>query len=235
MSDRAARRFGVWLRPKTAVFGCIALMTLYVLYHNERFLIEPENPEWRHIERFKWWLLPHAIAGACALVLAPLQFSDRLRRRHTTLHHVVGRIYVGGALLLAPLGVYIQYFQESIGGTRSFSVLSAVDAGMLMTTTGVAFLFALRRRINAHRQWMTRSYAVALVFFEGRFVTGLTGWEASDTATQTTIWSCLALSLLLAELANQWPELRSAVSATPVRAQARSSDEPVYALSQPIA
>jgi uncharacterized membrane protein len=168
-------------------------------------------------------------------VLAPLQFSDRLRRRYTTLHHVVGRIYVAGALLLAPLGVYIQYFQESMGGTRSFSVLSAVDAAMLMTTTAVAFLFALRRRINAHRQWMTRSYAVALVFFEGRFVAGVTGWEASDTATQTTIWSCLALSLLLAELANQWPELRSALSATPVRARARSSEESVYALSEPIA
>ncbi len=233
MSDRAAHRFGVWFRPKTAVFGCIALMTLYVLYHNERFLIEPANPEWQHIARFKWWLLPHAVAGACALVLAPLQFSDRLRRRYTTLHHVVGRIYVAGALVLAPLGVYIQYFQEGVGATRSFSVLSAVDAAMLMTTTAVAFLFALRRRINAHRQWMTRSYAVALVFFEGRFITGITGWETSDTALQTTIWSCLALSLLLAELANQWPELRLALS--PARARARASAASAYALSEPTA
>jgi hypothetical protein len=29
-----------------------------------------------------------------------------------------------------------------------------------MSTTAIAFLFAYRRRIALHRQWMTRSYAV---------------------------------------------------------------------------
>jgi len=29
---------------KYAVFSVIAIMTVYVLFHNERFLVEPENP-----------------------------------------------------------------------------------------------------------------------------------------------------------------------------------------------
>ena len=50
---------------------------------DELFLIRSEDPEWTHIEPFKWLLLPHAVAAACALVLGPMQFSDRLRGRCT--------------------------------------------------------------------------------------------------------------------------------------------------------
>ena len=44
--------------------------------------------------------------GACALLLAPMQFAEGLRRRHTTLHRTVGTIYVISCLVLAPLGLY---------------------------------------------------------------------------------------------------------------------------------
>ncbi len=64
------------LNAKYVVFSVIAVMTAYVLYHNERFLIEPENSIWQHYEPFKWWLLPHGVFGAIVILLAPLQFSD---------------------------------------------------------------------------------------------------------------------------------------------------------------
>jgi len=89
-------------------------MTLYVLYHNERFLIEPDNPIWRHYAEIAFWLVPHAVAGTCALLLAPLQFSERLRKRYTTAHHIVGRVYVIGALVLAPLGAYGQHQPRAV-------------------------------------------------------------------------------------------------------------------------
>lgn len=206
------------LRAKPAVFTAIGAMTLYVLYHNERFLIEPSNPIWRHYAEIAFWLVPHAVAGTCALILAPLQFSERLRKRYTTTHHVVGRIYVIGALVLAPLGAYGQYYAEGSGGPREFTTLAVVDAAMLMTTTLVAYLFAIRRRITLHRQWMTRSYAVALVFFEGRLLAGLLGTETNVNALMATIWSCLALSMLFAELANSFYDIKVNVRApAPVR------------------
>jgi hypothetical protein len=79
MRAPAARRF----RTKSLVFTAIAAMAAYVLYHNERFLIDPAHPIWNHYEPFKWWLLPHGLAGACALLLAPLQVAEGLRQRHT--------------------------------------------------------------------------------------------------------------------------------------------------------
>src|SRR6516162_9779914 len=75
-----------WPRPKTFAFLAIVIMTAYVLYRNERFLIDPTHPAWQHYQPFKWWLLPHGLAGACVMLLAPLQFADHLRRRFGTLH-----------------------------------------------------------------------------------------------------------------------------------------------------
>src|SRR5262249_453205 len=152
--------------------------------------------------------IPHAVAGSCALVLAPLQFSDRLRARFTKGHHIVGRIYVVGALILAPLGAYGQYYAEGAGQPREFTVLATVDAVMLMSTPPGAYLVASRRRITLHRQWMTRSYAVALVFFEGRLLGGLLGIDDNLNATMAAIWACLALSMVFAELANSYHDIR---------------------------
>src|SRR5829696_7718647 len=207
----------VKVNAKYVVFSLIAIASIYVLYHNERFIIDSAHPAWQHYAPFKWWLLPHAVFGTIVLVFAPLQFSERLRKRFTKAHRVMGRLYVVGAFVLAPLGAYIQYYQERIGAPRSFTVLAIVDAAMLMSATFLAFLFAYKRKIALHRQWATRSYAIALVFIAGRFVMGVTGWETLGVEiVQAIIWSCLALSLVFADVAIHWRDLRSTVKA-PVR------------------
>jgi hypothetical protein len=231
MANRPVARPASSIRPKSAIFAVVAAMTLYVLYHNERFLIQPGNPIWQHYAQVAFWLVPHAVAGTCALLLAPLQFSERLRKKYTQAHHVVGRIYVVGALILAPLGAFGQYYAEGAGQPREFTVLATVDAVMLMSTTLVAYLFAIRRRITLHRQWMTRSYAVALVFFEGRMLGGLLGIDDNVNATMAAIWACMAMSLVFAEFANSYFDIRMNL-----RAPARTADRGpagVYSLEAP--
>ena len=196
------------VRLKYLLFAFVGLMIGYVLVHNEAFLINKADPIWEHYKPFRWWLLPHGLAGACAILLGPLQFSDRLRARFTKFHRVVGRIYIAGALIVAPLGAYIQFFEERLGGPRSFSVAALVDAILLMLTTAIAFAFILNGKVQQHRQWMTRSFAVALVFLEVRVVAGVTGWERIPGAIETIVWSCLAFSLLSADVVLQVQELR---------------------------
>jgi uncharacterized membrane protein len=208
------------INAKHVVFTVITLASLYVLYHNERFLVEPENPVWQRYESFKWWLLPHGLFGAIVLLFAPFQFSDRLRQRFTKAHRVMGRLFVVGALFCAPMGAYIQYFEERMGAPRSFTILAIVDAAMLMGTATLAFVFAFRRKIALHRQWATRSYAVALVFIGGRFVLGVTGLETHGVEiVQAVIWSCLALAVPAADVALNWKDLRAG-SAARVRSAA---------------
>src|SRR6185503_11059694 len=207
------------VNAKYVVFTAIALASTYVLYHNERFLVDGSHPAWQHYGPFKWWLLPHGIFGAIVLLFAPLQFSDRLRQRFTKAHRVMGRLYVVGAIALAPLGAYIQYYQERMGAPRSFTVLAIVDAAMLMGATALAFVFAFRRKIALHRQWATRSYAIALVFIAGRFVMGITGWELLGVEiVQAVIWACLAMAMVFAEISIHWREIRAALSWSTVKA-----------------
>jgi uncharacterized membrane protein len=197
-----------WLRPQYVLFATIGVMLAYVIPHDESFLVHPKDPMWQHYEPFKWWLLPHGIAGACALLLGPMQFSDRLRNRFRRLHRVVGRIYAAGVFVAAPLGLYIQYFQERMGDPQSFSIAAAADAALWMTTTGIAMVFILKGKVQEHRHWMTRSFAVALVFLEVRVIGGVGGWKNLDVhANETIVWACLAFSILLADLVLQWQQL----------------------------
>lgn len=201
------------LNAKYVTFSLIAAASTYVLYHNERFVIDSTDPIWQHYESFKWWLLPHAVFGVIVLVFAPFQFSDRIRQRFTRWHRGMGRLYVLGVFVLAPLGAYIQYYQERTGAPRSFTILAIVDALMLIVATSFAGLFAYKRKIGLHRQWATRSYAIALVFIAGRFVLGVTGWETLGVEiVQAIIWSCLALSVVFADISIHWKEIRSALT-----------------------
>jgi uncharacterized membrane protein len=195
-------------RTKDIVFAFIAVMMVYVIYNNERFLLDPEHPVWQHYETFKWWLLPHGLAGGAALLLAPLQFSDRLRTRYAKLHRVVGRIYVAGVLILAPFGAYIQYLEEPLGAPRSFTFETIVQSSILMITTILGLIFAMKRMIPQHRQWMFRSYAAALTFFEIRFFMGVMGWELGSPVTETVVWTCTATSVLVGDIAHQIHELK---------------------------
>ena len=63
------------VNAKHVVFSVISVASLYVLYHNERFLIDSSHPAWQRYEAFKWWLLPHGIFGA--IVLLSLRSSFR--------------------------------------------------------------------------------------------------------------------------------------------------------------
>jgi Predicted membrane protein (DUF2306) len=199
---------GTPLRPKYVLFGLIIAMMAYVLYHNERFLIDPEHPVWEHYRSLGIFLLVHGIAGGSALILAPMQFSDRLRTRFAGVHRVLGRVYVIGALVLAPVGAYTQYLDETLGVfPRSFTIETLIQASLLMITTGIGFAFALKRMIPQHRQWMTRSYAAALTFFQIRLILGVMGWDRDPVMVETVVWSCTASAILLGDIALQIQEL----------------------------
>jgi hypothetical protein len=69
-------------------------------------LIDAKDPVRQHYQPFKWWLLPHGLAGACALLPGPMQFSDRLRKRLARFHRVAATetvvwVCLGFAILLA--------------------------------------------------------------------------------------------------------------------------------------
>jgi len=216
--SRPSRRLS-WPRPKYLLFAAIGLMYAYVLWTNENFLFNAKDPEWAHIAPFQWFLLPHGLAAAFALFLGPFQFSDRLRRRYATVHHVMGYLYITGVYLGAPMGIYIEYFEERLGEPRSFTVATIADAGIWIFATTMALVFIRQGRIQQHRQWMTRSFACALIFLEVRLI--LTLFNLPFAMAETVLWSCVAAAFPLADLVLQLQE-SFRPRAAPAKAAARA-------------
>ncbi len=149
---------------KYILFFALGLMFLFVLWHNERFIIDHSQPAWAFFFPVRWWLLVHALAGLSALLIGPFQFSSRFRQRHLRIHRIMGRCYLGAIAISAPMGMYLTCIHNS--PTIRFYVLTLGSAWLL--TAGIAFVSVRNGNIPLHRQWMVRSYAITSVFVTNR-------------------------------------------------------------------
>jgi len=79
-TDRLDQTTRHWhIGPKHILFGVLGLLTLFVIYNNERFIIDHSDPLWNYYLPVRWLLAPHGLTGAIALCLGASQFSTRLR------------------------------------------------------------------------------------------------------------------------------------------------------------
>lgn len=102
----------------------------------------------------------HRLGGSLLVLAGLLQFSDRLRRTRPRMHRAAGWLYVPLALLAALSGAYMAC-THSFGGVLEV-VPSLVFGAAMVVVTLVALALARRRRFEAHREWMIRSYALVL-------------------------------------------------------------------------
>jgi hypothetical protein len=201
------------VNAKTILFALIAVMYAYVLYNVEGFLFDKSDPEWKHIAPFQMWLLPHGLAAAFALFLGPFQFSERLRRKYVTLHKTFGYLYIAGCYIGAPLGIYIQRFEEKLGTySHSFTIATVMDAAVWVFATTMALVMIRTKRMQQHRQWMIRSFACALIFLEVRTI--LVFFRLPEPAAEMVVWGCVAAAFPIADLVLQIDELRRQKSRT---------------------
>ena len=93
------------VRYKYALLSALGLMFLFVLWHNERFIVDHSHPDWQYYFPVRWLLIPHGLAGLTALLIGPFQLSSRFRQRHLRVHRIMGRFYLGGVAVAAPMGM----------------------------------------------------------------------------------------------------------------------------------
>ena len=108
----------------------------------------------------------------------------------------------------APLGIVIETIKYRIGvAPVRLLVASSAFGSIFLLTTATAFTLATRGRIAEHQRWMTRSFAVAMVFLEvrcadyipwiGRLVEGPSNFLETHHVSDS--WLYLAISLGTAE------------------------------------
>jgi uncharacterized membrane protein len=189
------------IRAKHVFFVAFGLMTLFVFYLYETPFLDSRSPVWQHVEPVKWMLLPHAVAGALALLLAPFQFSARLRRRSLRLHRILGRLYVAGVVVSAPLAVPVAI----ILGPPSLVMAATIQSGGWLLTTAVALYCVRKGDIRQHQEWMTRSYPFAMVFVVARAVLAVPAVrELGEVGFVSVVWSLIAAACFVPSLVISW-------------------------------
>jgi len=197
--------------PKHVLFGTLAAMTLFVLWNNERFLVEPNSPAWTRYNPIRWHLIPHGIGGTLALVLGATQFSSRVRSRHIRFHRFCGKLYIVGSFVLGTVAIAMA-FTISQWFMIPFTILQSLT---LMAFTAAAYRSIRMRNVAQHREWMVRSYAVVLIFLEGRVLMAIPaiGRGGMDSVVLVN-WACLVISLVIAEFILRWRDLFPPMPAT---------------------
>jgi uncharacterized membrane protein len=205
-----------WL--KALALGAILLAALwfvlkyvlhYYLHYNQASFTDPATgaPNYWHM---RGWLLLHISSGMTAVLIGPLQFSQRLRRRYLKLHRIAGRVYVI-AVLCGCVGAFRLAIDTTFGVAFGFGLLALALAWF--TTTLMAYYAVRQRQIQIHREWMVRSYVVTFAFVTFRVLNDfppMTHWLPDADRSNVVIWACWALPLLATEVILQLRRMPSA-------------------------
>jgi hypothetical protein len=148
-------------------------------------------------------ILAHIIPALVFVVLVPFQFSARLRGRYPHVHRAIGRILM---ILAAIVGLSaLLLLRHPIGGITEVAAILFYD-GLFLLAMAKAFVYARRRQIALHREWVIRGISVALgvatvrpimgVFFATSRLTGLTPHDFFGIA----FWTGFTLTYGFAEV-----------------------------------
>jgi len=141
----------------------------------------------------------HITTGGIAMLLGWSQFSTGLKQRFTLLHRTLGKSYVAACLLAGSAGLFLAFF--ATGG-----LISGLGFGMLalfwIIATTRAYLYIRQGRIEEHRRWMMRSYALTFAAVMLRIwfpLSQFTGMEYIP-AYRISAWLCWVPNLIFVEI-----------------------------------
>lgn len=106
------------------------------------------------------WFGLHIAGATCSLFLGPVQFWKTIRIKYPKFHRTTGKIYIIGTLVAAITAFRLALIFNCTACRYSLIPLSV----LLFFTTSLAWYAIKKRNIEAHRQFMVRSYACALAF-----------------------------------------------------------------------
>ena len=179
------------LSIKTIGFVLLALAGVFVVSQRDLQLLDASSPLRHHYAGIGWLIAVHGTFGALALLIGPFQFSSRFRQRYTKIHRLMGRLYILGVLVAAPVSIPMSL----ILGPPELVMAGIVQSAGWFLTTGTALYCIRSGRIAQHREWMMRSYPFALVFIVTRVFLVLPPIEKLGLlGLDSVVWTAIALA-----------------------------------------
>ena len=185
-----------------AMFLLAALVSVYALL--ALFLPALRSP----IIRDRLLTMPlalgmHLAASAIALVAGALQHNRVIRDRHRPLHRTLGRVYVAAVTIGGAAALVLA--TASVGGLVTHIAFALLGV-LWMASTLIAFRHVRAGRIERHRAWMLRSYALTLAAVTLRIYLplSLAAGLPYESSYQAIAWLCWVPNLVVVE----WVVLR---------------------------
>ena len=141
----------------------------------------------------------HIAAGAFCIATSLVQFSSWILKKRKAVHVWSGRIYVFVVLFLgAPTGLYMLFFAKGTVYERGLFLFMAI---FWFFTTFKGLSTILQKNVLAHKQWMIRSYAMAMTAVTFRvyhIIFFIAGWDHLSNY-EVSLWISVVGNILLAE------------------------------------
>ncbi|MEJ0059407.1 MAG: DUF2306 domain-containing protein [Terricaulis sp.] len=103
----------------------------------------------------------HFATGAILLLLGPVQLIGAVRARARALHRWIGRLYASCALIAGIGGLVFIFSKGTIGGVPMNIGFGLYGALMVLTAVQTV-RHAMARRLELHRSWAIRLFALAI-------------------------------------------------------------------------
>ena len=158
----------------------------------------------RNLNESPRWTLLHMAPGALLMLLAPFQFSRRLRSRYPAVHRWSGRFLLTLVAASGVAGIYLGLARPYGGAWESGAAV--LFGGFFVFAAARGFLAIRRRDVARHREWMIRMFATALAIsvmrVAGMSSVAIFGTEAgvSPEAFALLLWLGWLFTLAVAEL-----------------------------------
>jgi hypothetical protein len=147
-----------------------ALFGLYILAFYAAALLDGNMSKWNeglprlyesHTPTATAGIGMHFAAGGIILALGCIQFVEAIRSRYPAAHRWIGRVYVTAAFLAGIGGLTFIAAKGTIGGTTmdvGFGIYGVLTAAAAVQT----YRHARARRLDVHRAWAMRLFALAI-------------------------------------------------------------------------
>lgn len=182
----------------------LAFATRFWLHDAFPYFADYAEDTYRRYWPVRKTLLVHIAGGSIALFAGPFQLWSGLKRRFRRVHRSIGYAYLGGIAVSAPSSFYLAFHARPDFGLSLFILALVWCASTAMAITAV-----WNKRIEAHREWMIRSYIVTFSFALYRFLVGLSMFTfLGPSRSAMVLWISWVAPMMLFELSLQWDRVR---------------------------
>ena len=171
---------------------------LYLVLDLSKGFLSSKSAEVLQNQVWSFFFYQHILLGGLALLTGWTQFSRKIRNKNLTLHRTIGKVYVIACLLSGCAGLYIAFY--ATGGLIASLGFGGLAIAWLVSTSK-AFLLIRKKEIDAHQEWMVRSYSLTFAAVTLRIYLPLAQLAAISFVPAYLVisWLCWVPNLLVAE------------------------------------